>query len=562
MKTKLFILILLLSCLYSCTDEEKMNSTLIIPNSTKESVILLKERDSKYPLDFPKRNVKTRNLKLASENNGYLGYSYKLDNFPLGTAINLGNPIIKIDEIRKQEDFYVHDYNIGSQSMVAFSYSTFDRYTFKSKDTKKVTSGFNLDIKLFSLGNKNTIEEVFTKDVANERNRVYGQLDVELLGKRHKLTTSSNFIKKIKIKYLHPIFIEEINSLSMDEFINTYGAFVLVDFYTGGRLTALYSGIYNSNDITETKEKNIDIDINASYGNKKDTIGASGSVGIGRGYYREESTSQKINGMKLSIKAIGGNLNYAAFSAPQNITNIDIDLSKWMASLTPDTYSMIDIADEGLIPLSELVSEVNYNNALRQYMSTGHTNLAKHLIEPNIEIMRRKIQGITLVYSFLISKTDTRVLLTVDNMTGKTETEIQNKIQNIFNTNKDVFGLKTYLKTLDNDTIPLAPKFTADFCGDLHQLKKYIDHENNTMYLLYYPANKKNSANLSAIENMLFGRRSKSNCSSYNSSATFCFSLFNYKKTLNLYGLTDFVKELPEVIINKEDLQDFVIFGL
>lgn len=73
----------------------------------------------------------------------------------------------------------------------------------------------------------------------------------------------------IKLGYLNPSFRNELYSITMAEFVKEYGALVLKDFYTGGRVSAIYSGIYSSSDLVETKEKNIENDINASYGPKK-----------------------------------------------------------------------------------------------------------------------------------------------------------------------------------------------------------------------------------------------------------------------------------------------------
>lgn len=127
-----------------------------------ESITVLKERDSKYPLIFPERKTATRGL-LTTEVKDYLGCSYRLDKFPLGTAINVGSPIIDINKIRKEEGFYVQDHNVGIQEMEPFSYSTFDRYTLKSKDTEKVTTGFNINVKLFSFGNKKLLKKYLQK---------------------------------------------------------------------------------------------------------------------------------------------------------------------------------------------------------------------------------------------------------------------------------------------------------------------------------------------------------------------------------------------------------------
>ena len=60
----------------------------------------------------------------------------------------------------------------------------------------------------------------------------------------------------------------------------------MTDFITGGRCTGLYTGLYNSNESVETKERNMNTDINASYGFKicEDSSKVSGELGIGKGF--------------------------------------------------------------------------------------------------------------------------------------------------------------------------------------------------------------------------------------------------------------------------------------
>ena len=75
--------------------------------------------------------------------------------------------------------------------------------------------------------------------------------------------------------------------------------------------------------------------------------------------------SNKITNMTLSVKAIGGNLSFPTFSSPQGLTQVNIDLSSWMSSMaSADSYRMIDIESEGLMPLSKFVLEKNIDNIL------------------------------------------------------------------------------------------------------------------------------------------------------------------------------------------------------
>ena len=99
--------IVMLSCLVgivaSCTTDENL---LVKEESASENLlgqtIVLKERDPKYPLEFPER--KTRGLVtpyVVSSEADYLGCSYKLDVFPLGTAENVGCQIIDMEKLKE-----------------------------------------------------------------------------------------------------------------------------------------------------------------------------------------------------------------------------------------------------------------------------------------------------------------------------------------------------------------------------------------------------------------------------------------------------------------------------
>ena len=576
---KSLVILVITTTITSCVEEYENADMLLknkIPNN--EEILILKERNNKYPLDFPQRS-KARNIasprEVSSAEND-LGNTYKLNYFPLGTAQNLGIIVANINKLKN--DFgsaYVKTKNIGIQTANSFSYTTFERYTHKSKDTEKITHGINLDIRLFSIGNQGTIEKIYTTDIANETNRAYGQLDINIIGKRHTLEISSNSLNKIKLDYLDPTFRDELYSITMGEFIKQYGALVLTNFFTGGRVTALYSGIYSSNETTETKEKNIDESINASYGSKQDTASGGGNFGIGRKYFDEKKMTTKFTDMTLSIKAIGGNLSFPTFSSPQEITQVNIDLSSWMSSMSsPDSYKMIDIESEGLHPLSEFVLEENLKRHINDYLMGYYQFEPMKVQEPYIEILRREIQGFTLLITTLVTKNEDRVLIDLKNVTDISESLKLQYINDIANQKSKVYGLKIIQKSYSSDLEQIPPKncFQLGFF-DENLFSKYIDSENNTMYLLYNGSKIKtleNSSNKKDFIREIFNKAKYATNKvdkngviiSTPDEGKYGLSIYKYKRTLNLYGLTDFVNKLPTIDIDKEDLLDYEIVSL
>lgn len=94
--------------------------------------------------------------------------------------------------------------------------------------------------------------------------------------------------------------------------------------------------------------------------------------------------------MLMSVKTIGGNSSFAAFSVPQEVKGADINLSSWLNSLDDkETHSVVEIGDNGLIPLSDLIPEANIRRQTQTYYKDGVT-IYKKLQEPEI-ILRLNI---------------------------------------------------------------------------------------------------------------------------------------------------------------------------
>ena len=115
MKTKLLFWALVAIALGACTNENEN-----FPSDSNEDVVVLKERVPNSPLILFQRQYTpldptTRATKLTFSD--YLGFS-------------------------------------GHSVMNSFSFASFDRYLEKSQVSKKVNSGFSINLGLFSIGHK------------------------------------------------------------------------------------------------------------------------------------------------------------------------------------------------------------------------------------------------------------------------------------------------------------------------------------------------------------------------------------------------------------------------
>ena len=87
------------------------------------------------------------------------------------------------------------------------------------------------------------------------------------------LQTAPSALRKIAADYLDELFVDALYNSSMVELMQSYGEFVLTGYYTGGRASALFYGVDTNSIQFDSKEKDMDVAINASYEwkNKKPT---------------------------------------------------------------------------------------------------------------------------------------------------------------------------------------------------------------------------------------------------------------------------------------------------
>lgn len=362
MKTKLLFLALVAIALGACTNENEN-----FPSDSNEDVVVLKERDPNSPLILFQRQCTsaeptTRATRLTFSD--YLGRSFRATAYPYADAENLGHAVIDIKKLEADYNDYCTVNRIGHSVINSFSFASFDRYTEKSQVSKKVNSGFSINLGLFKIGHKRKMTEVFGSTIINNTQNIFGELNVAIDQNVYEMQYSSNIRSKIMENYLTATFKDELYNTPMGEFYDNYGAFVLKKFITGGRATALYAGLYEQEVTTTIKEKALDNEISGSFSLKN--VGASVDLSFGKNSTGSgSSTDSGVTNISMAIETVGGSPAFPVFTIPQKLEDVNIDLSQWMASLTDTaTHSMVDIADEGLVPISEFILEKNMRNLL------------------------------------------------------------------------------------------------------------------------------------------------------------------------------------------------------
>lgn len=155
--TYLFISLVATSCSNEFTDT---------PFETTEEHpgITLQQRNPKLPDTWSRR----RQFSQSRGDFGiipvekYMGRSYRIGNTIMGDIVNVGPPVINIEQLQQKHPTYITSDYIRTSHLAFTSYSSYERYEEQSTVTRKVSSGFNLNLKLFKIGRQKAQQRNFT----------------------------------------------------------------------------------------------------------------------------------------------------------------------------------------------------------------------------------------------------------------------------------------------------------------------------------------------------------------------------------------------------------------
>ena len=387
MKTKAFLLTTLLVA--ACTNENDMLTGHADSRSSNQSdsVVILQERNQNLPTEWSRKVAHTRSARSFTPLEDYVGYAYNIGNSFLGDYENITFPVIDLTKLRDNFPSAVSGQNIGETTITKNVYTDYDKYVQNSNITKKVTSGFSLNLGLFKLGRKKTHTETFINNEISESKKVYGELSIEFKHGKYTLNTTNVVMKKIASECLDEVFLMSLYLTPMSQILNDYGPLVVTGYYTGGRASALYEGESEYKYDYERIAKDMDAQIDATYSWGKNNASTSTlEFGNNKGEVVEESNENKVSSLSTYLHTIGG-LAAVETGGGQNIEEVDLNLTPWLQSLADqDTHVMIGIQDEGLIGLSEFVLEENFKRRIQDTHMGFTSNI--ELTEPFIEIVK------------------------------------------------------------------------------------------------------------------------------------------------------------------------------
>lgn len=563
--SKLFCLltgILFIAMMNSCSNEE---IALPLENDKSLGGIILQERSNSLPkaINMPfiatserrTRSVVT-NGDLIGDSEVLLGYSYTVGNSILGSMENVKFPILDLDKIKSKYPTSITRKQLNSTDNYTFSYNGMSRYEANSQVSKTVKAGFGLNLGLFKVGREKKMTELFKSSYSSESNRVYGELNLEIKGSQYELLTTADKRKVYARECLSETFLTDLYRGTIGNLIDTYGPFVLRSYITGGKATALYSGKSAKGTSSESREKGLTNDINASFTWKSNS--ASGNLSFGKNTGSGSSSQYETQETEIYLETFGGDPAHRVIVAPQKLENLSVDLSPWLNSLSNrNTYTIIDITsgfkegEGGLYPMSDFVLEKNFRFRMDD-TTNGFLESLVEVQDPRIEIVkvlaRVTSSGEKLyeIAAILNTRQGDKIVLSDGTYAKASDLELRMnnnkqtmmaKVQEIFAQKKTIFqGLtfSTNYNTIYNPDVrkPLCIRMDG---FDEGNMALFEDPKSNMRYI-------------------------------YDSSKKIAFSYLydpEYEdEVLDYYGIREWVGSLPKRKISMMMLQNYTIIGL
>ena len=518
--------------------------------------IVIFERNS----HLPKARVKSKiqfNTRAGATNRGntdaLLGYGYKLLNgtYIMGDLRNITFPIIDLESIRSYDQSYINGNRLNTTQTKIFAYDTYDRYQYNSSVSKKVSSGFSLNVKIFSIGRKKTTTETFKTVIDNLNEATFGELSLDFVSDHFSLQHSDGARKLFSRQFLSKSFVRNLYGSTIQSTLDNYGDFVVTDYLTGGKAYAIYAGHNSQNKETHGKEKGMEKTINASLTYKGAT--ASGELGFTSSNQNTTTNEFKNKDTYIYIKTFGGDRNASeAEVKARTMENLNINLSPWLYSLkNEENNTIIDVSDNSLYPLSDFVLEKNFKQRFDD-TTNGILPSFYNFVTPYIVIERVMVRSNSAyealydVVPVLITRQGDRIIF-MNNSNSKSNEELAKNEDNVCFLQKVKF-LSANRTNMFSDNIELDYNKKVRINPTLRNpLCIVIDDFNKTDFYRYYYAK-------TGIEYI------------YNPKKHIAFSFYIDEEdddVLDVYGIRDWVENLPEKKVTIASLANhYYIIGL
>lgn len=433
---KYLILLFILTYFVSCDNDILSDANDGIDTKSEASGdIMLQERDRSRSVTLFKLKPKLKYGGDFKEPDSYLGYSYDYGESVDGNEADAKEPVIDLVRLKAKYPSYVTPKRLRQTYSWSRAWSSYDKFHQDSSVIRKVNSGFQLNVGVFKIGKKKKTTETFRSVLTTEDESIIGEISAEVRHGMFTLTTTDLVTKRIAAEYLDETFLSSLYNKTIEILLKENGTFVLTSYFTGGRASASYYGITSRSTSDVTKTEDMEKNLDASFAWKpKNATGDSISGSLNFGRKRGDSLHiQQIGSIKevyFRVNTIGGSYDYSISSNVSNVKDVNYDLTTWLKSLNDESmHQMINIADNGLQPISSFVLEANFKQRI-QDTHLGYLN-RNTLAEPFIEVVKVRAgqasngEALFDVFAVLNTRQGDKIVLSDGKTSSRSETELR-----------------------------------------------------------------------------------------------------------------------------------------
>lgn len=454
-------------------EDEKANAEneVIIPRSSHmPDVNRYKSLNEMFPSTRTSQNGEPE----ICNDESFLGSGYTVGNSIIGDYSNVNYHVVDLEKVRSFGSNRILSKGLQTSDRVSFTYSNFDQYADSCSIVKKISSGFSINLGIFKIGRKKLTTEVFKSAFVSSNQSVYGELNLLIRKGQFKLETSPASIKLYARKCLTPEFSYVISTGTVGSIIDQFGEFVLTGYETGGKAFGLYAAKTKYGASYRLHEKTLQDSINASFvWDKKDNVSVELNFKPTNGFV--STSSSNIKETQVQIRTFGGITEANAIVGPIRSDSLSINLTDWVRSLSDSRYhTMIDVTDNGIVPISAFVLETNYRYRLEDTMEQL-IDVEPNLLTPYVEVVRvfaRTSNGESLyeIAPVLNTRQGDKIVLSDGSYKKASDEELIN------NASDDIYVAKSYdiavqksktfkgIGFIRNKSTRLDPRFRQPIC--------------------------------------------------------------------------------------------------
>lgn len=322
--------------------------------------------------------------------NDLLGYGYDLTGeFANSSAAKFS--VINVDKLKLEQPTRV-EWDLSSKRegvLIAGENAT----SYLEKVTAKLNSSFSL----FGIGKlllfKASISGTYSDSDAFSSKYLYSSYSHKIQQKRVKLNATNTMLKD----YLTSSFTADVTNESPAYIVSRYGTHVLSDIILGAKLEVLYRSTTTKTDRINASTAGVDVGVKAIFS-------------INTGFtYDYNSTTQNFS-QTLHYKTIGGEPSTSILGNTSIISANPptVNISDWEKSSSLANAEMIDITENGLIPIWDLIADPVKSEAVKTYVIQYlKDSQAKLIIAPHPQeglLFDTTMGGIYYVFSVMEGK--------------------------------------------------------------------------------------------------------------------------------------------------------------